>query len=165
MKKIHESFFKKLNTNGEANETVRMPYGSVVTLLADKDGYDYVEHENLNEKDKELLNQFFITECEKFINKENATEESDAREKIEVQLDIEDDDGFLTKVDLYTENGCAYFDRAHYVCSTAYYLKCRFKEDEMTKVLHYIADNSYDGLEGYIKNLEGYELLEMDRSI
>lgn len=60
-------FFNTLTFEGKAKAVVNMPNGSNVTLIADRSNFDYL-CDDLNIKDKELLNKYYEPKCERFIN-------------------------------------------------------------------------------------------------
>ena len=70
MEKQMFDFFNTLTFEGKAKAVVNMPNGSAVTLIADRSNFDYL-CEDLNIKDKELLNKYYVPKCEHFINLRN----------------------------------------------------------------------------------------------
>ena len=70
MEKQISDFFNTLTFEGKAKTVVNMPNGSNVTLIADRSNFDYL-CDDLNIKDKELLNKYYVPECERFINLRN----------------------------------------------------------------------------------------------
>lgn len=70
MEKQMFDFFNTLTFEGKAKAVVNMPNGSAVTLIADRSNFDYL-CDDLNIKDKELLNKYYVPKCEHFINLRN----------------------------------------------------------------------------------------------
>lgn len=79
------------------------------------------------------------------------------------EFDFFDENDDHTKVVIYKKDGYVYYDRAYYCCSTRYYYTCRFNLGEEKKLLHYIADNSENGLEDYLECLEGFAVVDITR--
>lgn len=74
MEKTFLNFFNTLNVEGKARVIIKMPYGSVVELIADNVNYDYIEDSNnVDERDVELLKKLYLSKCESLINKVNSS--------------------------------------------------------------------------------------------
>ena len=64
MTDIFSDFFEALKYNGWARTVVEMPFGSVVTLIADDENFDFVG-DDINSQDEHLLKTIYIPECER----------------------------------------------------------------------------------------------------
>lgn len=74
MQTIFSDFFEALKYNGWAREVVKMPYGSVVTLIADDVNFDFI-YDEITSQDEEILKTYYVPECER-IQRLNEIEET-----------------------------------------------------------------------------------------
>lgn len=66
MTDIFSDFFNALKLNHKARRVIQMPYGSIVTLIADEEDCDALG-DNVHPKDDELLNKHYFPRCEYLI--------------------------------------------------------------------------------------------------
>ena len=66
MTDIFSDFFNALKLNYKARMVIQMPYGSIVTLIADKEDCDALG-DNIHPKDDELLKKHYFPRCEYLI--------------------------------------------------------------------------------------------------